>query len=167
MALLVPLPWGSKHSTGTTTRPIFQKTIALQWVCSFISLLVTTTSNNTILVLHPRHKLKYFENAGWEEEWIETARQIVRDEFDRTYAFMDIAVDEAHDKSEYNVREFLSFISILLLILVISKMFYRPRICSTTFQHSPLHLCWNSGMNSINTFPPIRNKWVVTLVRML
>lgn len=46
------------------------------------------------LVLHPRHKLKYFENAGWEEEWIDTARQIVRDEFDRTYAFMDIAVDD-------------------------------------------------------------------------
>lgn len=55
----------------------------------------TTTSNlNIILVLHPRHKLKYFESAEWDDEWIDMARQIVRDEFDRTYAFMDIAVDE-------------------------------------------------------------------------
>jgi hypothetical protein len=40
-------------------------------------------------VLHPRHKLQYFKNAGWEEEWVETARNIVRDEFDRMYVFMD------------------------------------------------------------------------------
>jgi hypothetical protein len=31
----------------------------------------------------------YFKTAGWEDEWVETARAIVRDEFDRTYAFMD------------------------------------------------------------------------------
>jgi len=43
-----------------------------------------------LLVLHPRHKLHYFKSAGWQPEWIETARSIVRDEFDRTYAFMDI-----------------------------------------------------------------------------
>ena len=41
-------------------------------------------------VLHPRHKLQYFETAGWEDDWIKTARSIVRDEFDRMYAFMDI-----------------------------------------------------------------------------
>ena len=72
---------------------------------------LSTTSNITFLVLHPRHKLKYFENAGWEKEWINTARQIVQDEFDCTYAFMDIAVDEAHDdcKSELKVRDFLGF----------------------------------------------------------
>jgi hypothetical protein len=34
------------------------------------------------LVLHPRHKLHYFKSAGWEDEWIETARSIVREEFD-------------------------------------------------------------------------------------
>ena len=25
-----------------------------------------------LLVLHPRHKLQYFKNAGWQDEWIET-----------------------------------------------------------------------------------------------
>jgi hypothetical protein len=42
------------------------------------------------LVLHPRHKLHYFKTAGWEKTWIEAAKTIVREEFDRTYAFMDI-----------------------------------------------------------------------------
>ena len=55
---------------------------------------VNKQPTSTFLVLHPRHKLKYFENAGWEEDWIDTARQIVRDEFDRTYTFMDIEVDD-------------------------------------------------------------------------
>src|ERR1700678_4306502 len=38
------------------------------------------------LVLDPRRKLDYFRAAGWEEEWIEAAREIVRKEFDRGYA---------------------------------------------------------------------------------
>ncbi|KAG1853540.1 hypothetical protein C8R48DRAFT_558143, partial [Suillus tomentosus] len=25
------------------------------------------------MVLHPRHKLSYFKNAGWEDEWVDTA----------------------------------------------------------------------------------------------
>jgi hypothetical protein len=41
-------------------------------------------------VLHPRHKLQYFKKAGWEETWIDTSREIVRTEFDETYAFMDV-----------------------------------------------------------------------------
>jgi hypothetical protein len=41
-------------------------------------------------VLHPHHKLHYFKKAGWEEDWIETARDIVCAEFDQTYAFMDV-----------------------------------------------------------------------------
>lgn len=64
--------------------------------------LLTTSITNFFLVLHPRHKLKYFENAGWKKDWIDSARGIVRDEFDRTYAFMDIEVDEA--KLEATVR---------------------------------------------------------------
>ena len=37
-----------------------------------------------ITVLHPRHKLQYFHNANWDDEWITTATDIVRDEFVRT-----------------------------------------------------------------------------------
>lgn len=47
-----------------------------------------------LLVLHPRHKLEYFKSAGWEDAWIKSAREIVRDKYDRSYAFMDIDVPE-------------------------------------------------------------------------
>jgi len=36
-------------------------------------------------VLHPRHKLNYFRNAGWDDVWIQTARQIVRDKYQQSY----------------------------------------------------------------------------------
>jgi hypothetical protein len=51
--------------------------------------------NSFPAVLHPRHKLHYFKKAGWDEAWIETARDIVRAEFDQTYAFMDVDFEES------------------------------------------------------------------------
>jgi hypothetical protein len=44
-------------------------------------------------VLHPRHKLQYFKDAGWSDEWIEQAEEIVRDEFNRKYASLDLVGD--------------------------------------------------------------------------
>jgi hypothetical protein len=38
-------------------------------------------STNSVIVLHPRHKLTYFKAAGWQDDWIHTAEQLVRDEF--------------------------------------------------------------------------------------
>ena len=45
---------------------------------------------NTLLilpytVLHPHHKLSYFKKAGWEQGWIDTAKDLVRDEFNKSY----------------------------------------------------------------------------------
>jgi hypothetical protein len=37
-------------------------------------------------VLHPRHKLAYFKNAGWEDEWIKTAERIIHEEYECSYA---------------------------------------------------------------------------------
>jgi hypothetical protein len=37
-------------------------------------------------VLHPYHKLDYFKSAGWEDMWIATARDMVRDVYERSYA---------------------------------------------------------------------------------
>ena len=39
-------------------------------------------------MLDPKHKLNYFWSAGWEEQSIETAREIVEEEFGRGYAGM-------------------------------------------------------------------------------
>jgi hypothetical protein len=50
-------------------------------------------------VLHPRHKLHYFKKAGWEDAWIDSARDIVRAEFDLTYAFMDVDVEVPHSEA--------------------------------------------------------------------
>jgi hypothetical protein len=33
------------------------------------------------IVLHPQLKLKYFQQHGWEKEWITIAEEMVRDEF--------------------------------------------------------------------------------------
>ena len=62
------------------------------------------------LVLHPRHKLEYFKKHNWEESWIQTAHEIVREEFDRSYAAMDVGVDEGSmqvDSNNDTVRFFL------------------------------------------------------------
>lgn len=34
-------------------------------------------SSYILLVLHPQHKLRYFKNAGWPDEWFERAEEIV------------------------------------------------------------------------------------------
>ena len=44
-------------------------------------------------MLHPQHKLQYFKDAGWSDEWIEGAEEIVRTEFTRKYASLDINGD--------------------------------------------------------------------------
>ncbi len=36
-------------------------------------------------VLHPRHKLSYFKNTGQSDVWIQTARHVVRNEYNRSY----------------------------------------------------------------------------------
>ncbi|KAG1791478.1 hypothetical protein EV424DRAFT_1265938, partial [Suillus variegatus] len=37
------------------------------------------------MVLHPQHKLLYFKAADWEDNWIQTAEQLVREEFECSY----------------------------------------------------------------------------------
>lgn len=39
-------------------------------------------------MLHPLHKLKYFEAQGWEDEWIDSAKEVVRHEFEEYYSEM-------------------------------------------------------------------------------
>ena len=37
------------------------------------------------LVLHPRLKLEYFRQKGWEEDWIDTAEDLVHKEYVARY----------------------------------------------------------------------------------
>jgi hypothetical protein len=44
-----------------------------------------------LAVLHPSHKLAYFAQAGWPDEWCATAEEIVQGEFERAYADIEVA----------------------------------------------------------------------------
>lgn len=83
-------PLENVPSIVITTRQITQKCTESLWV-SVLGVHVDVIES--FIVLHPRHKLHYFKTAGWKKSWIETAHAIVREEFDRTYAFMDIEGD--------------------------------------------------------------------------
>ena len=69
---------------------------------SLVSILISP------LVLHPSHKLAYFAQAGWPEEWRATAEEIVRTEFERAYANIEIS-----DANEVSVRYCLRLFTLL------------------------------------------------------
>jgi hypothetical protein len=78
-----------KSSTVTILQQTIQKSIVSQWVCILLynsNSIFTHFDVHPSLVLHPRHKLKYFKTAGWEDDWIDAAETIVRDEYEQKYA---------------------------------------------------------------------------------
>jgi hypothetical protein len=42
-----------------------------------------------IIVLHPQYKLEYFRTANWEQEWIDTAEDLLRTQFQNKYEEFD------------------------------------------------------------------------------
>jgi hypothetical protein len=66
----------------------------LRWVRSLDSYYYILL-NRIFLVLHPRYKLQYFDNAGWPSDWIQTAREIVIAEFERSYKSTDSSDEES------------------------------------------------------------------------
>jgi hypothetical protein len=56
-------------------------------------------------VLHPRHKLSYFKNTGRSDVWIQTARHVVRSEYEQAYRTRNVNTsDESGDESEEERR---------------------------------------------------------------
>ena len=79
-------------------RPIILRFFVSQWVIFLCySCVLFITQHPSYSVLHPRHKLQYFKNVGWEQEWIDTAKEIVCDEFNRSY--YNIEVEDEDDKA--------------------------------------------------------------------
>jgi hypothetical protein len=60
--------------------------------------------SNFFIVLHPKHKLKYFEKQNWDETWITTAEEIVREEFKKNYAAYAIQKEKKVSHSSKPVR---------------------------------------------------------------
>ena len=49
--------------------------------------------------------MQYFKNVGWEQEWIDTAEEIVREEFNRSYS--DFEVEDDDDVEPAHLVSFL------------------------------------------------------------
>lgn len=64
--------------------------IGLRWVFNFFLLMLYIHEYRANIVLHPQHKLQYFEDAGWEPEWIAQAHRIVKEEYDERYKDRDV-----------------------------------------------------------------------------
>ncbi|KAF8690374.1 hypothetical protein AX14_002970 [Amanita brunnescens Koide BX004] len=56
------------------------------------------------MVLHPRHKLAYFSHAGWELEWVNMARELVEQEYERNYKNLESAEGGEHSKKASKVH---------------------------------------------------------------
>ena len=57
----------------------------LPWVCQHL-FFIFTINLISLLVLHPADKLKYFSKQKWDKAWIDTAEEIVQEEFKHNYA---------------------------------------------------------------------------------
>src|SRR5216683_2083332 len=78
-------------------------------------------------VLHPHHKLQYFKTTGWQNDWIQTAKTLVYDEFECSYASTndnnDSNLDET-DKADIGGNELASKKVSIFCILIILNPFH-------------------------------------------
>lgn len=72
----------NKYYTMTDLSEVYRIAMGKAFFIYFLFAMLRLTRR---VVLHPRHKLDYFKAAKWDKEWIDTARQIVREEYERTY----------------------------------------------------------------------------------
>jgi hypothetical protein len=89
-------------------------------------------------VLHPRHKLSYFKQAGWPTEWINTAEDIVCAEFKWSYALNNDAEVEGDDE-DIVVMVRSSMVNFFTLGAVCLHHYRSLKISLTTSPHL-LHL---------------------------
>ena len=81
-----PSQSAKKLLTGAMTNQITLRCSGSQWVWLSYSFNVVS---HLLLLLHPCHKLWYFTNAGWQDDWIEQAKKIVCTEFNLSYGSLD------------------------------------------------------------------------------
>jgi hAT family C-terminal dimerisation region len=96
------------QQTGNAYHPsiIAAMKLARKKMDRYYSLTDASNAYRIAMVLHPGVKLEYFRNQDWEEEWIEQARSLVREEYCTKYekeSTSDEPVGEASTKG------FLSF----------------------------------------------------------
>jgi len=66
------------------------------------------TFNIIFVVLHPSHKLAYFAQTRWDDEWHATAEKIIQAEFEQAYADLEV-VDSQDTQMVSNFFLILSY----------------------------------------------------------
>lgn len=61
-------------------------------------------------VFHPDYKLQYFRSANWPSDWVNTAEEIVREEFKQAYANITINHLSNHQKVCLHCLSFILYI---------------------------------------------------------
>ncbi|KAF8416999.1 hypothetical protein L210DRAFT_3428716, partial [Boletus edulis BED1] len=61
-------------------------TIALWTLNHYYSLTDSSEVYRIAMILHPRHKLEYFKDANWADDWVDTAERLVWQQFENLYA---------------------------------------------------------------------------------
>jgi hypothetical protein len=98
------------HQTGKAYHPSLAAAMRLarKKLDRYYSLTDSSTIYRIAMVLHPGMKLEYFRNQKWEEDWIEEAENLVREEYVVTY---EKAAKDPHAETTKapNTNEFTSF----------------------------------------------------------
>lgn len=84
---------------------MLQRGIVLLWVSTQHLYLTFITSFLTFAVLHPWHKLEYFKQAKWEQDWIDTALDLVREMYDSSYALLEVEEETLEHEAEEEITQ--------------------------------------------------------------
>jgi hypothetical protein len=101
------------YKTGNVYHPSLAA--AMKLACKKMDRYYSLTDSSNVyhiaMVLHPGMKLEYFRNQKWEEEWIEEAENLVREEYISTYERTtdDANAMPAEDSDANNNSGFASF----------------------------------------------------------
>jgi len=86
VAIYAALSIGKKTLNHYYEKTDFLKTYCIAMGIVFlVYTLFLITYHSFFSVLHPCHKLNYFKNVRWENDWIKAARQLVQDKFNLLY----------------------------------------------------------------------------------
>ncbi|CDO72042.1 hypothetical protein BN946_scf184943.g77 [Trametes cinnabarina] len=67
--------------------------LAKKTLVKYYNLTDSADTYRIAMVLHPRYKTAYFKKLNWTRLWIESARKLVRNEYDQVYAKLPLPAD--------------------------------------------------------------------------
>ena len=108
-----------KYYSLTDDSEVYRIAMGMYIIFIFDEFWLLLIYNYIYLVLHPKHKLKYFEKQNWDEDWIKTAEDIVREEFRRNYEeYIPRKLAKASQPSKKKVS-----IHIVIILFFVSRSF--------------------------------------------